>query len=124
MKRPSAYYLILLYALAVCKPFLPWVSDLLAHTFWETAHLESVHQHHKNHLGDELKQAAKEDQGDANAAGVKSNEPVAVHLLTEIQVSFPGKPPLVKIPVAPACSLANLVLEKHIPPPKALHSAA
>lgn len=87
MKKIAAYYLLLLYILATLKPVLPIVNDMLAHTFNETEHLATVHQHFGIlHLHHDLKEAAKDDNDQNNAALLKASEPVSVHLFYEDEI--------------------------------------
>lgn len=120
MKYPSAYYLLLLYTISICKPLLPLVSDVLAHTFWQTNHISAVHQHQgKNHLHDELGEAAKQDTTDANTTGGKSSESVPVHLLTQYHFDFLRTAPAVQKLFNGSSTIISAFLEKHTPPPKA-----
>jgi hypothetical protein len=116
MKHPLAYYLLLLYTLAVFKPLLPAVRDGLAHVFWEHQHLNVVHhQHGTNHLDAELKEAA---QDTTDSTTLKNTEPVSLHLGAQYHVDFAYS----KSPVPQSYDHAGTVLytflEIHIPPPK------
>ncbi|MBI3719536.1 MAG: hypothetical protein HY252_13210 [Sphingobacteriales bacterium] len=83
MKQAAVYYLFLIYIMAMCKPILPLVNDMLAHTFYEAEHIATVHQQYgKNHLHNDLKEASKENSNN-NTAIVKASEPVSVHIFYE-----------------------------------------
>ncbi|MBI2730180.1 MAG: hypothetical protein HYX40_05415 [Sphingobacteriales bacterium] len=83
MKQVTAYYLFLIYMMAMFKSILPLVSDTLAHSFFEAEHIATVHQHYgKNHLHNDLKKAAKEN-GNDNTEIIKASEPVSVHVFYE-----------------------------------------
>lgn len=117
MKSPAAYYLLLLYAFIVCKPLLPWLSDGLAHAFWERNHIATVHQHRgKSHVHNELKEAAKQETTDANTG--KNEEPLSVHLTPSHQVDFSRTQNSLQQPFVYLYIIPHPVLTIHIPPPK------
>lgn len=118
MKSASAYYLILLYAVAVCKPFLPSVNDWLAHTFWNAAHLETVHHTHgSNHVHYELKEAAKQEKGDTASSVI--SEPVAVHIAVQSSYRFWHDRFVLEKTCRRLWPVSSTFLETHTPPPKA-----
>lgn len=120
MKRPSAYYLLLIYIFAVCKPFLPVVSDVMSHTFWESGHLQTVHQHQgQNHLHQDLKEAAKQDATDANAGNVKSAESLSLHLFTQYYFDFSFSKVAVLKRFQGSCAVISIASDTLTPPPKA-----
>lgn len=86
MRFPIAYYLLLIYLTMMARPFLPLLSDVWSHTFSETIHIAKVHARYgANHLEKELAAAEKENNNASkNTAGVKTTEPVPVHLPGEI----------------------------------------
>ncbi len=49
MRNTTAYYLLIFYTFALCKPVVPLLIDKIAHIFWQTEHIASVHHHHGNH---------------------------------------------------------------------------
>lgn len=112
-----AYCLLIIYFLAAYKPFMPVAADLLAHTFWEANHLESVHhQHGSHHLQSEINQAEKQD--DQNNLLIKFSEPVALHLSLEIIYTFKQN---VNQPsyLSPAIyNLYHINIDCNYPPPK------
>lgn len=117
MKSASAYYLILLYTVAVCKPFLPLVNDFLAHTFWNAAHVEAVHHTHgSNHVHYELKEAAKQEKQDTKAN--KISEPVAVHFPAQTSYDFSHITSSTPQVFNGQYLVLHSFLETHTPPPK------
>lgn len=117
MKSVAAYYLILLYAVAVCKPFLPLVKDTLAHTFWSAAHFEQVHHTHgANHVHHELKQTATQESETTRSL---VSEPVAIHIPVQTGYYFSCAPFSSPVPPYNSCPVRSLFLETHTPPPKA-----
>lgn len=82
MKSTVAYYLIILYSIAVCKPIIPVVADFLGHALWHQKHITTIHHENgKDHLHYELLEEKKE--GDKPSTTIKSSEPVSVHIALE-----------------------------------------
>lgn len=119
MRTITAYYLLLLYLLALCKPIVPIVQDGLAHIFWQAEHIATVHQHQGSHHAEaETAASTGNDENKKLPASAKISEPVSVHIIA--QSSCPLYPPLPeKIQFAtPAAALASVTLTKHYPPPR------
>lgn len=74
MQYPSAYYLLLLYITIACKPTIPLVQNVWAHTFYEQEHIATVHhQNGQNHVYYEAAKAANnEDRNGDKPAKSKS----------------------------------------------------
>ncbi len=88
MKSVIAYYLLLIYVVALCKPVLPLVNDFLAHTFWQTDHIIAVHHDHGDeHVHYEVLDAAKESEDD-NKSQIKLADPVSVHVTINKKYDF------------------------------------
>jgi hypothetical protein len=120
MKSATAYYLLLFYSLAICKPVLPLVSDFLAHSLWQTHHLKTVHhQHGREHVHYELVKAASEEQNENTSLPSKSAEPVSVHIPVNIFQEFSFS----SIPIVHNASylqrLSHPAMDVVFPPPKA-----
>jgi hypothetical protein len=117
MKSTLAYYLLLLYTVAICRPFFPLLNDYLAHTFWTAEHLVTVHQHQgTNHVHYELKESA--EKGNQEQAAGATFETFSVHLLPE---NFHAARQAASVPLQQTTRIAYIAspfLEKHTPPPK------
>ena len=120
MKTTVAYYLLLIYITAVCKPVLPLVNDLLAHTFWKTEHIITVHRENgKDHLHHELKKVSDQNNEDANSPAPKSAESVSVHILLQNNYDFSYSATSEHKHLTSSYSLLSTFLELNTPPPKA-----
>jgi hypothetical protein len=119
VKTTKAFYLVILYTLAMCKPVLPLVQDELAHMFWKARHLQTVHHHHgHHHAQEEVAKAAQEEQNDKHAATSKPSEPIAVHIFSHTIYKLP-QPFLRKEKYrSMVSSVTTISLDKHYPPPK------
>ena len=119
MKTTAAYYFLVLYTLAVCKPILPFVQDELAHIFWKAKHLATVHHHHGDHHAEkEVAKAAHHEHPDKHPATTKTSEPVSVHIVVETLYGI-SKPAIHKQQFAVNNSNVSTVsLDKYYPPPR------
>ena len=119
MKTIAAYFFLLLYTLALCKPILPLVQDELAHIFWKAEHLATVHHHHgDHHAEEEIAEAEHEENADKQPATIKTSEPVSVHIVVE---TFYGISQLTIQKQQFAlnnCNVSTLSIDKYYPPPK------
>ena len=118
MRHPAAYYLILIYAISVCKPVLPLVNDWLAHALWQSRHIEAVHHTHgENHVHTELTEAAEQEKKDTNSS--RSAEPLSVHVLLQSDDPFTSSHSSLPLHFNYSTALHRMFLERHTPPPKA-----
>jgi mannose-6-phosphate isomerase class I len=92
MKKQLAIILLFCYASVLLRPLVPVVSDFLAHTFWSSDHIATVHYENGHyHLHYELKEIHKNDSDPVQQLPEKKsgNENVQVHLLiSEIDFSI------------------------------------
>ncbi len=87
-KEVLAYVLLILYFFATFKPVLPIAADILAHTFWNSNHIKSVHHHHgSQHVEAEIAQSEHNDDKSQKEA-TKFAEPVAIHMASKISYNF------------------------------------
>lgn len=119
MKSTTAYYLLILYTLALCKPVLPLLQDKLAHSLWQTEHLSTVHTHQgDHHAAEEMMEAGHDENNDKHPAPGKTFEPVSVHLahhnLQDTPQVFTAK---IKFAVLKS-NVPSALLFKRYPPPK------
>lgn len=63
MRKFAALTLLAIYLNAAAQMLLPWVSDIIAHTFNWHDHLEQVHHGHlhSHHVGEELSMAGEDN---------------------------------------------------------------
>jgi hypothetical protein len=121
VKTTAAYYFLLFYTLAVCKPILPLVQDELAHIFWKAQHLATVHHHHgDHHAQEEVAEAEHEENGDKHPATIKTSEPVSVHIVIEIYYGISQLTIHKQQFAQTICNVATVSLDKYYPPPKVL----
>jgi len=119
LKTDLAYYLIIVYILAVGKPIFPLIQDNFAHIFWNAEHIATVHHHHgEHHAEKEIAEATHEEGNNKNQATNKNSEPVSLHIILQIpnsiwQISTAKQ----KFKITDS-DYSNVSLDKHYPPPK------
>ena len=119
MKTTAAYYFLLLYTLAMCKPILPLVQDGLAHIFWKAQHLATVHHHHgDHHAAEEVAEVELEKHADKQPATTRTSEPVSVHTVVEIVYSLSQLAINKQQFADKICNVSTVSLDKYYPPPK------
>jgi hypothetical protein len=80
MKKALLYLLLFAYSTIVLKPVLPTISDTLAHIFWYSEHMATVHyEHGKYHVHLEYTEAAKKGYPEKNNT-LKEDESISIHL--------------------------------------------
>jgi hypothetical protein len=87
LKKQLAILLLLCYTMVWLRPLVPVVSDWLAHTFWLSEHVATVHYENGHyHVHYELKEIAKDTENSApqNTSDKTADETVIpVHLLSD-----------------------------------------
>jgi hypothetical protein len=119
VKTTAAYFFLLFYTLAICKPILPVVKDNLAHIFWKSKHIATVHLYHgEHHAGEELAEAALEESGEKKPVTSKISEPVSVHTLVDTHY-FISRSTIPRERFAVTIyTVSTVSLDKYYPPPK------
>lgn len=89
MKKGITYLFLIVYATVMFKPLVPYVSDLMAHMFWNYEHISTVHfEHGKYHTHYESLEAAKKDDPEKNGGISKSVTSVPEHTIFEDGYTF------------------------------------
>jgi len=115
----SAYYILLLYTVALCKPILPLIQDELAHIFWNAEHVATVHYHHgHHHVEESIAEAVHEEENDKYPGNSRTSEPVSIHILNQYFYSFPQLFIEKEKYTTSRCTVSAFYSDKHYPPPK------
>ena len=84
MKRVLLYLLLFAYTVIVCKPVLPGIADGIAHIFWYSEHIATVHyEHGKYHLHYEYQDAAKKSYPEKDTSLPKSTNTDSEHFMAD-----------------------------------------
>ncbi len=77
MRKEIATFLLVFYMAALIRPLMPCINDALAHTFWKSEHLATVHfENGKYHLHLDMQKNGKQDQDNSG----KNSEGNIFHL--------------------------------------------
>lgn len=102
----------------MCKPVLPLVQDKIAHVFWNTQHIATVHHHHGHQHADEEVAQAHEEEKNKVPATSKTAEPVSIHLISQNSYALPGLITKRQKFATKAYNTSALPVDKHYPPPR------
>jgi hypothetical protein len=120
MKKTLLYLLLFAYTVIVCKPVLPSLADGIAHIFWYSEHMATVHyEHGRYHVHYEYQDAAKKNYPEKDASLPKSATDGNDHFMTADTYITPS--PLILLTyfhVISSCLLSRN-LNSDFPPPKA-----
>lgn len=118
MKRPAAYYLLLLYCTVLMRCALPVACDALSHIFNEENHIATVHAMFGNdHVEKEI--ATQEKDSNKNQTGIKFEDQIAVHLSVEAIALCPDvKNSNSLFSVFRLLKVTSIFLSQPLPPPK------
>lgn len=90
MKRITLYILLLSYSALMLKPVSPYISDTIAHIFYYTQHMATVHyENGKFHVHKEVIEAATEEAGPKDQPISKKDSSISDHLATTNNPALP-----------------------------------
>jgi hypothetical protein len=86
MKKALLHILLFSYVTVIIKPVMPSLSDLVAHVFWYSHHMATVHyEHGKYHVHYDYLEAAKKESKEKTPAHTINNRDDNEHLaVTEV----------------------------------------
>jgi hypothetical protein len=118
IKKPIIQLMLCVYVFALIKPLTPAMNDFIAHHFWKSEHISTVHcENGKYHLHVELARATDEDAAEKNGT-TSSEDFLYTHLKCD---PFALQTPVSKqadLPIAIVQQAIDLVLPAVIPPPE------
>ncbi len=119
MKSDIAYYLLILYVLAICKPLMPLVHDVLAHNFWKAQHIATVHNHNgEHHAEEEIAKEMEDEHNNAVPSTSKTSDTVSIHLISESSHIIPQLFVAKNIFETRMDKVYSLILDQPYPPPR------
>lgn len=118
LRSDIAYYLVILYTLAICKPVLPFVQDKLAHFFWNNEHIATVHLHLGDQHAEHKASSASHEENNKKSANSKTIEFVSIHLIGQSVNSTPQSVNASAKADLRIYNVSSLSLDKPYPPPR------
>ncbi len=121
MKKGITYLFLMVYTTVMLKPLVPYVSDMVAHVFWNYEHISTVHfEHGKYHTHYESLQAAAKQDPFSNTSLTKNTDTVPEHIFYEEHLLFYCPSTMAIVPFPASCLFAKqLVYPSNFRPPKA-----
>jgi hypothetical protein len=85
MQKGILYMLLFTYSTLILKPVMPYVSDAVAHVFWYSKHMATVHYvNGKFHVHREMMEAAKQSNKEKTPYLEKKEQGQNVHVIGKI----------------------------------------
>ncbi|MEP6713133.1 MAG: hypothetical protein ABJA37_11980 [Ferruginibacter sp.] len=89
MKKGILYILLFSYSVLMLKPLLPYISDKIAHAFWYSQHMATVHYvDGKFHVHKEVMEDAKKNSNEKNPYSQKKEQSQNEHLIAMVKPLF------------------------------------
>ena len=86
MKKGILYIILFSYSVIMLKPVIPYVSDTIAHIFWYSKHMATVHYvDGKFHVHKAVMEEEKKNGADKNPYSVKKEQSQSDHLISFIK---------------------------------------
>ncbi len=119
MRKAILYLLLFAYTTIVCKPIFPSIADTVAHIFWYSEHMATVHvENGKYHVHLEYTNAARKNYPEKDANLPKAGSDTD-HLITAVTYHF-SLPPVIETHFLTYTSpLSGNYLHSDFPPPRA-----
>lgn len=120
MKIAITYLLLFAYSTSALKPLLPYAKDAMAHIFWYSQHIATVHEENgKYHVHYETIDAAKESAQEKSSTTTKPTSFSSEHIFsTESSYAFFIEPIINKACDTYTSQLLTKSAHADDPPPK------
>ena len=120
MKKAALYFLLFSYAMVILKPVAPYVSDAVAHIFYYSQHMATVHyENGKMHVHREIVNNAKKDQPAKETPASKKENSTTDHISLQQKQSIQAFSVIKSYQIPVAAGLLNNYLAAEYPPPRA-----
>ena len=119
MKKALLYLLLFSYTSLVLKPVLPFITDTVAHIFWYSEHIATVHyEKGKYHVHYESLAEAKKNSPEKSIPVTKTETASSEHFMNTSRYDFSYQPLLSLHFSNPSFYLPHTWLANSYPPPK------
>jgi hypothetical protein len=117
MKNGILYLLLFTYSISIIKPVLPYSSDFIAHLFWYSEHIATVHcVNGKYHVHYEVMEATKKSSSEKG--NLSKNVSADDHLLAKVPGNFSTNPVANNDFITYSAALLSSHHQSVYPPPK------
>ncbi len=118
MKTALTYLVLIAYLAGLVKPVLPIFLDVIAHTFHELEHTNTIHKHNgENHVHVEIT-ATKKEETNKNTTTHKIEVSANPHLLSKLLFDFSILPITQNLSSVFRAYHLTAYLSIHYPPPR------
>ena len=120
MKQIALYIVLFSYSMVMLKPVSPYISDAVAHIFYYTQHMATIHyENGKYHVHKELVDNAKKNNPAKETSDSKKENSASDHIATQQKQTAPVLPANISYQFLSASKLINNYLAGEYPPPRA-----
>ena len=118
MRNALLYLLLFSYSTIVLKPVFPTIADTVAHIFWYSEHMATVHfENGKYHVHLEYQQAAKNTPAGKDAALLKAF-PDSDHIINYFSYCFETPVLITGVSLHPSSLFLSAIPDRNYPPPR------
>ena len=118
MKKAALYILLFAYSTVMLKPVSPYISDAVAHIFYYTQHMATVHyENGKFHVHKEIADNAKKDESPKENPSPKKDNAGNEQIVTQPKDAFHCSQ-IISYGPSPSSDLINQTTCTDYPPPR------
>ncbi len=120
MKKPVAYIFLIAYSVLLLRPAIPFVADVMAHAFWYSQHIATVHyENGKYHVHYQCMDESKKSIPGKNSQGIKTENFAGDYMITEHSFEFSISPVPEDLYSHYSFAMPNIFPTNNYPPPRA-----
>lgn len=119
MKKIALYIILFSYTVIMIKPVSPHIADTVAHIFYYTQHMATVHYEDGNfHVHNEMLQEAKNTEKQNEVPASKKDNSTNDHIRTLEKAFTVSSKTITLYPLPSAAALIDNYLQGDFPPPR------
>ena len=120
MKKALIYIILFSYTLMLVRPTVPFIADVIAHTFWYSQHIATVHfENGKYHVHYQYINEAQKSFPGKNPHNSKTETFIGDHLIVNQKIDFSFHVVMVKDFHKLSFVIPDVYPSVNYPPPKA-----
>lgn len=119
MKKAIIYLLLFSYSLMLMRPVAPFAADIIAHTFWYSQHIATVHfENGKYHVHYQYMSESQKNAPGKNAHATKTETFSNDYLVSQQEYNFSIRLVMNSYSTKPSSSIPEVYPSCNYPPPK------